>query len=373
MNGPVTNATGGLIRANYNPVLFTGAVVNNGTIKVNGAPTNTVTFASSYSGSGTYVSDPADNYFQDVNVTAGGSISGAAGDRFFVNGTYTNAAGATYLNAGGTLSAQDVVNHGQFIQSGGVATMRNLTGTGSLTVGGAGTARVTVASIQQSAVMVNGGATLAIATNPTRLTHNAGSLSIAAGGAFDLGNQNLLTTTAVSTVRQWLVNGYNNGAWNGTATGGGVGAIMSTAANAASLSDQRSLGYASAADVAAGLVSPTAAGQIGAGQTLVQYTTPADFNLDGRTDFNDFLALQNHYNQSGDWAAGDANYDGVVNFNDFLVLQNNYNHQLPALGAGPTVAGEAMLLPEPAGVAWLGGIVVATLGRRRGRRRDGSV
>src|SRR5207244_1539710 len=79
VNGPVTNSAGATIRANFSPVLFTGPVVNNGTIKVNGAPTNTVTFASTYSGAGQYISDPADNYFQDVSVSAGGLIAGGVG------------------------------------------------------------------------------------------------------------------------------------------------------------------------------------------------------------------------------------------------------------------------------------------------------
>src|SRR5205823_2853230 len=105
---------GATIRASFNPVLFTGAVVNNGTIKVSGSPTNTVTFASSYSGSGQYLSDPADNFFIDVNVSAGGLISGAVGDRFFISGTYTNA--SPPLGATGVLDPanHDVVPTGTF-------------------------------------------------------------------------------------------------------------------------------------------------------------------------------------------------------------------------------------------------------------------
>src|SRR5205085_10707149 len=75
VNGGVTNSAGATIRAALNPVLFTGNVVNNGILKVTGAPANTVTIVATYSGSGAYNSDPADTYFlSDVNVGAGGLV-----------------------------------------------------------------------------------------------------------------------------------------------------------------------------------------------------------------------------------------------------------------------------------------------------------
>ena len=71
-------------------------------------------------------------------------------------------------------------------------------------------------------------------------------------------------------------------------------------------------------------------GQVQGGGCGVQFAVPADANLSGTTDFNDFLTLQNNYGKPGTWSNGDANYDGVIDFNDFLILQNNYGHAMPA-------------------------------------------
>src|SRR5204862_562919 len=148
--------------------------------------------ASTYSGSGTYHSAPADNYFQsDVNVGVGGQMLGSIGDRFFVSGTYSNA--GTYLNSGGTLSAQNVINSGQLNQTAGYATMLNLSGTGSATVGGAGTSLVSVASFAQGGVSIQNGGTLFARPTaiPHAITDTAGALTISASGLLDINNHDL--------------------------------------------------------------------------------------------------------------------------------------------------------------------------------------
>ncbi len=93
VEGFVVNQASGEIEVRYQPAVFTGDVTNAGDIKVTDT---TVTFLGTYSGSGSYVSDPADNYFQDVQVAAGGAFVGGAGDRFLVRGDFlsetTNAA-----------------------------------------------------------------------------------------------------------------------------------------------------------------------------------------------------------------------------------------------------------------------------------------
>jgi hypothetical protein len=52
---------------------------------------------------------------------------------------------------------------------------------------------------------------------------------------------------------------------------------------------------------------------------------PGDANGDGNVNFNDYLILQNNYNQPGGWLQGDFNSSGVVDFNDYLILQNAMN------------------------------------------------
>ena len=60
-------------------------------------------------------------------------------------------------------------------------------------------------------------------------------------------------------------------------------------------------------------------------QITLKYLVIGDLNGDGSVNFNDLLALAQHYGNTGaDWAKGDLNYDGTVNFNDLLALAQHY-------------------------------------------------
>jgi hypothetical protein len=346
VNGPVTNSAGASIRANLSPVLFTGPVVNNGTIKVNGAPMNTVTFASSYSGAGQYISDPADNYFQDINVAIGGLVSGATGDRFFINGTYVNA--GTYANAGGFLSAQNVINNGSFNQTAGQATTLALSGTGSTTIGGgAAAALVSVASLSQGSVTINSGGTLIIRPATPRLTNAATNLQINGTGTLDLGNHELLTNTAPATIKSYLTNAYDP---NGNADWARPGLTSSVAkANPVTYS----LGYAYGSDQSAQDAGVTTKNgtPLSANQTIVRPVLTGDANMDGTVDFFDITQILGYkYNtgQAASYTDGDLDYSGKVDFFDIvLLLSANYNSGQTYLGAhahaaSPTLSGVAM-------------------------------
>jgi hypothetical protein len=64
-----------------------------------------------------------------------------------------------------------------------------------------------------------------------------------------------------------------------------------------------------------------------------------DANHDASVDFNDLVALAQHYNAPGiSPAQGDFNYDNSVDFNDLVILAQRYNTSLPAAGAGATLA-----------------------------------
>src|SRR5213075_2844674 len=75
------------LRVAYNPALFTGNVINNGIFK---NTSTTVTFAGTYTENGTYISDPADNFFNNVSIGPDGAWVGAQGDRFIVSGDLLN-------------------------------------------------------------------------------------------------------------------------------------------------------------------------------------------------------------------------------------------------------------------------------------------
>ena len=88
VDGPLVNEAGGWVLAYGNTTLFTGAVTNNGTFKNTGA---SVIFADTYRENGSYVSDPADNFFTDLAVGPTGYLAGSTGDQFYVSGNLYNA------------------------------------------------------------------------------------------------------------------------------------------------------------------------------------------------------------------------------------------------------------------------------------------
>lgn len=100
---------------------------------------------------------------------------------------------------------------------------------------------------------------------------------------------------------------------------------------------------------------------------LVTYL--GDANLDRVVNFDDLLALAQHYGQSGTWTGGDFNYDGAVTFDDLLMLAQNY-----AAGTGRFVTQEQfesdlmlafLMVPEPGVLA--AGMLAAPIVRRRRR------
>ncbi|HSZ54408.1 MAG TPA: hypothetical protein VK797_02020 [Tepidisphaeraceae bacterium] len=81
--GSVSNT--GHINITSNTTTFYGAVTNNagGVIKVT---TGTSRFLSTFTNNGTFSSDPATNYFQNLSVGAEGILLGGGGDQFIVSG-----------------------------------------------------------------------------------------------------------------------------------------------------------------------------------------------------------------------------------------------------------------------------------------------
>jgi len=126
-------------------------------------------------------------------------------------------------------------------------------------------------------------------------------LDLAAGAVLDLGEATLTIGPGgadEATIRQWIIAGRGNGAFNGTS------GIRSSAAAAAAGS--RTIGYA---------ISPD-------GSATVMFTAVGDLNLDRKVDVFDLLAMDSGGRfgspQAAGWSQGDLNYDGRTNVFDLL-------------------------------------------------------
>jgi hypothetical protein len=69
----------------HDRAVFNRDVINRGRMKI----TDTVvTFEGSYTENGAYISDPSDNYFNDLIIGTSGYLVGGAGDNFYVRGDF---------------------------------------------------------------------------------------------------------------------------------------------------------------------------------------------------------------------------------------------------------------------------------------------
>ena len=383
INGNVTNSSGKSINVRYNPAVFTGSVVNNGSIKITNT---TVTFAGPYSGNA-YTSDPSDNFFQsDVTILSGGSMTGSAGDRFFLSGgTFTN--NGTFTNGGLLQSGDNATNNNTFIQSGpqqwsAGTTFTNATGaTATFSTDTAGSVAQTSAAGPLH-VTVNGGnvtfsatqhlASLSIASGATATLTAGGNKalvtgSVASAGRLDIGNNKLITQSPAGTfsgstytgVTGAIQSGYAGGDWSGS----GIVTSMSAATGGNTLT---SIGVASNADLgyttfAGQTVTPT--------DTLVMYTYGGDANLDGAITGDDYFQIDSGFPAGAHgWFNGDFNYDGSITGDDYFIIDSNF----PAQGAAfPTAAGQTMVqaVPEPMTGAICAAAALMISPRQRRRRR----
>src|SRR5207247_9889300 len=84
-----------------------------------------------------------------------------------------------------------------------------------------------------------------------------------------------------------------------------------------------------------------------------------DANEDGTVNSDDFTILAKNFNASGRaFYTGDFNGDGIVNALDFNALATNFGQTnfAPSLGAA--------LVPEPAALATLAGVLIFAARRR---------
>jgi hypothetical protein len=282
--------------------------------------------------SGSTLSVSAD---RDLGATSG-TVSIGAG-RLLSTGTFTSARGITLASTGTNVNTLDATgtnvltltgsfsgsgdltkgtNSGtvQLAQSGGFTTTNNINvNGGTLLVGPTG--GETGAFGIGGTLTVSNGALAAIAPGlPSNgVTNSVSTLTINGSGRFDLANSNLVTNTDPGTIRQYLIAGYNSGAWNGT---GGISSV-SAATNAGHL---MALGYTS------GTSSVGMALGLSSGQTLVKYVLNGDANLDGQVDINDLNIVLSNYlsGNAPTWDTGDFKYAGQTDINDLNIVLSNY-------------------------------------------------
>ena len=179
-----------------------------------------------------------------------------------------------------------------------------------------------------------------------------------APGQLDLANSDLLTQTAVGTIRGYLASAYDGGDWSGS----GI-----TSSVAQGNPNQYGIGYAAGSD------PHNPRPDVPAGAVLVRPTLVGDINLDGKVNFFDITQLLGYkYNtgQPASYTDGDINYDGKVNFLDLsLLLSANYNtgQTFSAMAAAAAATNADITVPEPAGLAVLGIGAVGLMARRRRR------
>ncbi len=182
---------------------------------------------------------------------------------------------------------------------------------------------------------------------------NTGALNFA-GGTLALGNAAIFdysTATPLAPLTAEIVNGIN----------GPTGIKMIGEVAAANLG----IGIAEASDL--GLTS--FAGESVDSTTVVMLVTYlGDANLDRMVNFDDLLALAQHYGQAGTWTDGDFNYDGNITFDDLLTVAQNYGAGTAGLVTGGQFQSDLMLafslVPEPTAAS-----VVVGLGAIARRRR----
>jgi autotransporter-associated beta strand protein len=262
----------------------------------------------------------------------------------------------------------------------------SIAGTGSLTKMGSSTLTLSTVNIYSGGTNVSAGALvvgvqgalpnhgLTITGGEAQLAANTGlaqltSLSISAGAALDITNNHMIISYTGSeaaedaTIRGYLINGFNGGAWNGTS------GINSSAA-ALPANSHYGIGYADGAD---GIVAGLSSGQI-----EIKYTLLGDADLDGSVTGNDFTILASHLGKAASgWDAGDFNYDGVVNGIDFTELVANLGKSangadvvLPAadydaIDAFAAANGLMADVPEPTSLGLFGLAAAGVLARRR--------
>jgi autotransporter-associated beta strand protein len=319
----------------------------------------------------TLATNNAQIWTSDFTFNGTNSLNLGTGNVTMTNGTRTITADANTLTIGGPIS------------DGGNGYGLALNGPGTLVLGGSNTytggTQVNSGTIvfgsskslpANTALGVSSGAT-AMITNGSAGVSTLVASSLNNSGIIDITNNSMIVHNgSISTLFAEVAQGYNNGAWNGSAESGAI--LSSTAA--ADTTHLTAVGIATGLTSFEGTtVSPT--------DVLIKFTYYGDANLDGKVDGTDYSRIDNAVlmNQTSPgsmtgWSNGDFNYDGVIDGSDYTLIDNSYNTQGATLAsaiAAPTAqiegSAQTSAVPEPATLGILGIAGATLLGRRRRR------
>jgi hypothetical protein len=227
---------------------------------------------------------------------------------------------------------------------------------------------------------------------------HVGGLSMANTSKLDLVDNNMIVgsiSTSKSQVEGFIRTGRNGGAWNGAS------GITSTAAKNHTPKNT-TLGVLSGAEFSSVGGTGTFSGlAYTATDTLIKYTYYGDTDFNGIVNFDDYSRTDSGFNlHKTGWLNGDFDYNNVVDFDDYSLIDLAFNTQSGTLrhamqflegggqdAQGMTAPGLHMVaqhfeqfgqpyansflaaVPEPMGLALMGGTCLASLSRRR--RRSG--
>jgi fibronectin-binding autotransporter adhesin len=337
-SGAITAQVGGAVYLNGNNTFSGGLNVNASTVVVSsdanmGSTSGAVNLVGA-SGTSTLLSTGTFTSARTFNFSAASGVIDVTGTNVL---TLTGSVGGS-----GDLTKGSNSGTVQLAQSGGFTTANNVNvNGGTLAFGSTSSASTGPFSIGGT-LTVNDGATASVISSGATsfgYTNSAATLTINGGGQLNLANSALITNTDPGTIRQYLINGYNGGAWNGT------GGINSVNANANYNIPASNGGHFTALGYSSGTSTVGAALGLSAGQTLVKYTIYGDANLDGIVDINDLnIVLSNFLSGNpATWDTGDFYYAGQTDISDLDAVLSNYFDSAPSSVRAANAAAKASM------------------------------
>jgi autotransporter-associated beta strand protein len=292
-------------------------------------------------------------------ITGGLNLTKTGSGTFHVNGigtqtgTMTISAGTLELGDGtaghdGTLASSSIsLASGTTLRFNRFGTptaaSQVISGSGVVSKTGVGTQIVSGANTYTGVTSISAGTLRATQPAYNNFLNNSGGVNIGEGNAWLVLDYTGVTSPAATVKSLLTTSAANNFA---------TGKIRST-----SLLAGHTIGYR----------------DDGVNTVTLRITLPGDADLNGKVDFNDFLALQNNFGVAGTrFDQGNFNYDGVTDFNDFLAMQNNFGQSITGTAvaftsqqvAAMAAFAQSAAVPEPA----VGGVLLiaaSMLGRRR--------
>jgi hypothetical protein len=373
-NVSVSIINDGTCRADAGAIVTSGALFNHGNLEIDNAQAIFATSNSSNRGS-ILIQNGARFVFRGALRNSGTIRALASATAAFA--FLDNVATARFEGPGTTVSFTNLANLSGATLRVAASAVATFKPTGTLPFSNRGTLELDtgarffdVSSLNNSGTIRAAAASILTIGGPTPHT-NTGVIDLNSGAAVVVFPQGAGTAPTLTAVRNQIIAGYANGAWNGTG-------ITSTNA----LNDpSTAVGYSTASNLASATLAWLGVAS-NSGAVIARHTKSGDANLDGVVNFNDLVVLAQNYNTATPnqpWSGGDFTYDGQVTFADLVALAQNYNTSLPGTPIPGTpipgastdfpadLANAFATVPEPAILPGLT-LAAATLARRRPRR-----